>query len=201
MTYQELRALITSYMHRTDLDAVIPDFIEQARTRINRDVRLGEMLTLTTFTPTSNPFDAPSDFLEARELTWQSGTRRVALRLSPRWQLSEYSAATQSKPQFYSVDGKRIETAPGGVDIEYRLLYYAALEAFVNDSDTNEVLNTYPSLYLYGALIEAFSYTQDNELRSAAVETYVSEAAAANKRAHEAEAGAALQMTGSSSWL
>ncbi len=203
MTYGELKTLIAGYMHRSDLNGVIGDFVEQARTRINRDCRLGEMIVRTTITPTENPFDAPSDFLESRELSYYRNGARVPLRLSPRWQINLYDTVNvgQSNPQFFSVDGKKIETKPGGVDIEFTLLYYGELAGFTQDSDTNDVLKTFPSLYLYGALIEAFSWTQDNELRLSALETYNSEVALANRRAHEAEAGAAMQMTGASQWL
>ena len=203
MTYGELKALVASYMHRSDLTDVVDDFVEQARTRINRDARLGEMLVRTTVTPTENPWTVPADFLEARELSYFRNGHRVPLRLSPRWQMNLYDNVhvLQSNPQFYSVDGSKIETRPGGIGVEFSLLYFAELAKFTDDSDTNAVLSTFPSIYLYGALIEAFSWTQDNELRAAATETYVSEVNLANTKAREAELGAAMQMTGASSWL
>lgn len=36
MNYGELKAQVASYLHRTDLDAEIPDFIDRARERLNR---------------------------------------------------------------------------------------------------------------------------------------------------------------------
>lgn len=200
MNYGELKDRVKAYLHRTNLDADIPGFIELARSRINRDLRVREMMVLTDLTPTENPFTLPADFLEARELYYTQGTQRVSLRLTSRWQLAQYAGGSNN-PRFYSIDGLQGETAPGGVGTDFKFLYYAALPAFVDDVDTNEVLTRYPSIYLYGALLEAHSYEQDSELQGKATEVFVSEVGVANAQAAEAEAGAALQMNGASQWV
>lgn len=199
MNYDELQLLIANYMHRTDLGGQIPGFIEIARARINRDLRVREMLVSATIIPTTNPFPAPDDFLEMRDIYWNRGTRRVTLGLVGRRQLNNFSAGTA--PAFYSVDGTQLETAPGGVDTVFNLLYYGAQPPLTIATDTNETMSRFPSIWLYASLIEAHTYTQDLQLRDQALATYTQEVAAANGRAAEAESGASLNMQGASSWV
>src|SRR4051812_33674109 len=66
-TYQELRASIASWLMRSDMDAVIPDLITLAETRLNDTLRVAAMET-RAFLDLSDAGEAnlPDDFLEAR---------------------------------------------------------------------------------------------------------------------------------------
>ena len=99
MTYAELQQSVTDYMHRNDLAALIPGFIELARTRINRDLRVRAMLEENTVTPVANPFPVPTDFLEMRDMYTTSGNYRVTLTLVGRRQLNQYQVSSGSPPQ------------------------------------------------------------------------------------------------------
>ena len=202
MNYGELKTLVAGYLHRTDLTANIPDFIELARGRINRDLRVREMLTLATTTPVANPFDVESDFLEMRDIYHSSNGQRLTLSLVGRRQLNLYrsTSLSQTVPRFYSIDGTQIETAPGGIGVEFTELYYASQAAFTSDSDERTTLTTYPSIWLYGALIEAHTFTQDMDLVEHATSNYTSEVKVANMASKAAESGASLQMQGASQW-
>lgn len=207
MTYAELQTLIADYMHRPDLTTQIPTFIEQARSRINRDLRAREMVQRIVFTPTTNPIDLLTvvpDFIEARDLSYKQSRWQVSLKLVSRSELSKWvqgSSQGESTPRFYSVDGQSIQTAPGGVGVEFTLIYYAKTPALVSPTDTNEILTTYPTIYLYASLIEANSFVQDMEQRSASTEVYASEVARANEASAMSEAGSAIVMQGASQWL
>ena len=198
MNYDELQLLIANYMHRTDLNNVIPGFIELTRARINRDLRVREMLVQATLLPVTNPFDAPADFLEMRDIYHLKGTHRITLALTGRKQLN--SAGNGTVPEFYSIDGTQIETAPGGENLSFEVLYYAQQPELTTGTDTNETMSRFPSIWLYGSLIEAHNYTQDMDLRDSALETYTSEVTQANSQASRAESGASLQMAGASAW-
>ena len=52
MNYGELKIEIADTLHRSDLSDQIPRFVEKARQRLNRDLRIQEMVTRTTVTPT-----------------------------------------------------------------------------------------------------------------------------------------------------
>ena len=203
MTNAELQVLIASYMHRTDLTADIPGFIELARTRINRDMRVRENIITATETPTVNPRDLPLDFLEMRDIYHFPGQRRQSLTLVGRKQLDEFVDSLNGtvRPQFYSIDGIQIETQPGGVDLEFTLLYYAAVPELVADDDTNLLMSVYPMTWLYASLIEGHTFTQDLTLVQEAVTSYTSELEQANSAAKAAESGAGLEIQGASSWM
>lgn len=203
MTNAELQQLVASYMHRTDLTAQIPGFIELARTRINRDMRVRENIIQATETPTINPRPLPVDFLEMRSIYFLPSTRRVTLTLVGREQLNNNQTALDStqRPSVFSIDGTQIETQPGGIDIEFTLLYYAAVAELVADDDTNALLATYPMTWLYATLIEGHTFTQDLTLVAEALSNYTSEVEQANSSAKSAESGAGLNMAGASSWF
>lgn len=203
MNYGELKSAIADYMHRPDLTAQIPLFVEQARTRINRDLRAREMVTRQTLTPGANPFPLPADFLEMIDISYVRRTQRVSLRLSPMTRINEYDRANTPVPfpEYYSINGTEIVVSPNGEDQEYTLIYYAAEPKLIDDSDEPITLESFPSLWLHGSLIEAHAYTQDEELRGTATQVYTSEITRLNEIATDAMSGAALQMKGASSWL
>jgi hypothetical protein len=205
MNYQELQQQIADYMHRSDLSDKIPGFIESARARLNRDLRVREMIETLTLTPPTNPWDLRVDvpgFIEARDLSAGRATGRYSLELVGRNEMSRWSGQTTGVyPLFYSVDGYELETQPGGTGTEFRLIYYREIEALVNDEDRTPTLDAYPYLWLYGSLIEAHSYTQDMELRGAATEVFTSEIRQANQATAQAESGASLSIKGASQWL
>lgn len=202
MNFGELKSEVRSYLHRTDLDSEIPGFIELARTRINRDLRVREQLIEVDVTPAVNPFPVEDDFLEMRDIYHSSGGTRITLTLAGRRQLNAFTNpnVSQTKPQFYSIDGLAIETSPGGEGIEFTEIYYAAVDELVNDADTNLLLDVYPSMWLYASLFEGHVFAQDMDLAGSAVETYNSEIKIANDRSKQSESGASLQVQGASSW-
>ncbi len=202
MNYGELKQTIADYAHRADLSSQIPGFIRVATARLNRDLRVQEMVTELATTPTTNPWALPDDYLELRELTRDAtnSVGRVQLSSVSNHQINKYAGATGS-PTFYSIDGFEIETAPGGLDTEYALQYVAALPELVGDADTNAVLTRYPNLYIYGALIELYSWTQDQANQQRVTEMVVSEIAAANASSAWAEAGESPQLAGASAWV
>lgn len=203
MNFGELKTQVANYMHRTDLTDFIVDFVELARTRINRDLRVREMLIEKQVTPTVNPFPVEDDFLEMRDLHHQRGNFRQTVALTGRAGVNKYknNNIAQANPRFYSIDGLLIETAPGGIDVEFTEIYYAQEAEFVDDADTRKTLDRFPTIWLYASLIEGHSFTQDLDLMNDAIEKYTSELGIANQRADEAESGAGLAMTGASNWL
>ena len=91
--------------------------------------------------------------------------------------------------------GNTIEIQPETLDdTEYRLIYWKKLPQFVDDTDTNAVLDNFPYLYLYGALIEANSYIQDAEQRVKAIEFYQTEIGEVNAEATATRYGEAPQI-------
>src|SRR3954471_22204853 len=64
--YTDLLASVASWMNRTDLGSVIPDFVTIAEGRIARDLRVRKQLTSTTLSTSASTrlVALPTDWLE-----------------------------------------------------------------------------------------------------------------------------------------
>ena len=161
-TYSGLKTSIAAWLKRSDLTAIIPDFVSLAEARIARDLRLRKQITSASLPTTagSNTLTLPSNFLEAEN---------VSLGTSPQTQLtyvniehldSQYPyGQNNGAPVVYTFEGDNILLGPTP-DAVYTvsLMYYARLTALANDTDTNWLLTNHPSIYLYAALAEAQPY-------------------------------------------
>ena len=52
-TYANLQTSIANYVARSDLTTQIPDFIKFAETRLRRELRIRQMISLATITATA----------------------------------------------------------------------------------------------------------------------------------------------------
>tara|TARA_R110000751_G_scaffold24944_2_gene68235 strand:+ start:847 stop:1437 length:591 start_codon:yes stop_codon:yes gene_type:complete len=193
MNYGELKSVVAEYIHRSDLTAMMPTFVELAHARIMRDVRVPGMLNDTDLVMGAGPTDLPTRFLDMRELSNAGPVRRYNLKSVGRAQLNEYTAATGGLPIAYSIIGNKVEIQPAAA-VTLRIIYFRRFDMFVNDTDTNSILELNPYLYIYGALIEANSYIQDVEQRAKAVDFYTTEYQALNAEALETRYGEAPQI-------
>jgi len=193
MNYGELKTTVADYMHRSDLTPQMPFFVELAHSRIMRDLRAPEMIADETFTVSSNPMPLPAGFIAMRELTYTNGSSRYALTSVGRATVTRMTAAVGGLPRQYSLVGNSIEIQPETL-ADYRLVYYKSIPFFANDAATNGVLDRYPYLYLYGALIEANSFIQDVEQRMKAIEFYNTELTEVDAQATATRFGEAPQI-------
>jgi hypothetical protein len=159
--YTDLQASVAAYLGRSDLTAVIPDFIRFAEIRLARDLRTRSMLKSAT-APTVAA-DArvalPTDFLEIRDLFVQGNPRMPVTYLSPSAFTRDARADESGLPVFYTVLASEFQFAPIP-DTVYTLeiLYYARPTVLSGSNPSNVFLANYPDALLYGALIEAEPY-------------------------------------------
>ena len=74
--YSELKSALANYLARSDLTSVIPDFITQAESRLNRAIRTWDMEVSSSVTMSSGTGTLPSDYLEWISATWTSTDAR-----------------------------------------------------------------------------------------------------------------------------
>ena len=166
-TYAELVTALdgsSGYLHRTDLTAKIPDFIKLCESRLNRRLRLIEQeyestLTATVSSRTGTTMATPTYF----------GTP-IALwctTYQPRYELTYVNpdqlpvTTSNSASDYYTVDQGYIATEnPADSAYTYTLRYLKTLN--LQTTLTNDVLDKYPDLYLYGTLLASVPYTQDS---------------------------------------
>jgi hypothetical protein len=163
-TYANLQTAIVTWAMRTgdaEFTAAVPDMITLAESRMNRELRLAEMETTVTLSPTASVCTLPAGYVELRSVTALT-TPPVVMHQVTRTDLTEAAASgTSSEPRFYILRGDKLTIVPTGSH-DVRVEYYARIPALTNSVTTNFLLTKAPELYLYGALIEAAPFMMDD---------------------------------------
>jgi len=163
--YSDLKTSVANYLGRSDLTAQIPDFISLAEIRLNRSLRIRQMLkTVTSSTAGGDStVGLPSDFLEIRDIYLDANPRISLSYLSPSSFTRDARAAESGQPVFYTLRSNEIEFAPIP-DTAYTvvMLYYGKAEELSDSNPSNEFMANCPDALLYGALLEAEPYLMND---------------------------------------
>lgn len=158
MTYEELVSAIRVWLSRTDQDANIPTFIRAAEARINRDLRVREMIARATASVDVEFSELPLDFLAPRSA--QIGDRVLDYLMPDDLLKVRRGGPTHA----YTVLGQELQFAPAPVAADtVQLTYYQRLKP-IGEGVTNWLLRNHSDAYLYGALCEAAVVTRDEGL-------------------------------------
>lgn len=152
MTYTELLAKVAAWLNRTDLTAVIPDFVTLAEERMNRHLRVRQMevaMPLTTIV--DNLITPPAGTVDVKTL-WLDGYEGTPLHIQSFE--SALSWQTDALTTLYAWKGTDLYFNGGG---EVRGVLYSQIPALATAS-TNWLSEAAPSVYLYGSLLEAARY-------------------------------------------
>lgn len=185
--YAELQTSITNWLARNDLAATIPDFIGLAESRINRRLRVAQMIIRdTTQTVPGNSYILkPADFLEMRNIEVSGSPNMVLEYATPAVIDRKYRSDSLGRPSAYTLLGSEIQLAPTP-DAEYviEMAYYAKIPSLQQNS-TNWLIQQAPDIYLYGALIEAKAFIEDEkfQLWKAAFDEAINDLTRSDKRA------------------
>jgi hypothetical protein len=160
-SYSDLQTSVANYLGRSDLTAVIPDFIRFAETRLARDLRTRKMLKSATSSMTAGDARValPTDFLEIRDLYTQGNPRKPVTYMSPSAFTRNARADESGLPVFYTTLSAEFQFAPIP-DTAYvlEILYYAQPTVLSSSNSSNVFLANYPDALLYGSLLEAEPY-------------------------------------------
>jgi hypothetical protein len=164
-TYAELQTSIANWLNRDDLASVAQDFISLTEAGLNRDLRHYRMINRVDATLDSRYVQMPTDWLETVRFGITSGTTGK-IEMVSRDDMIEYRQKTDDTsgtPRFYANIGDTIEVFPTP-DAEYQmqLQYYAKTPALSDSNTTNWLLGEAPDLYLYGSLVQAAPYLNDD---------------------------------------
>ena len=164
-TYAELKTSIGDWLNRSDLTSVIPDFISLAEAQIERTLRARQMIVRANASFDAQYGAVPSDFLEAKSLKLTSTNPQTPLSFlsidALDAEMTKYTAS--GKPKFFGVVGGQLRIVPTP-DATYttELTYYAKLAKLSTSNTTNWLLTSSPDIYLYGSLLQAAPYLQDD---------------------------------------
>ncbi len=172
-TYTDLQTSVANWMHRTDLTSMIPDFILMAEMKISHSIRSRYMEApyLGTLTSGIANFALPVDYSSMKGIKIEyaldgSNNSGSILQLLPYNLIRQYLSApdaTPGMPRYYTIEGPSIKMYPIP-DQNYLIYinYYQDVPSLAVNN-TNWVMTRYPMVYLYGALIEACTFIQDEE--------------------------------------
>lgn len=171
-SFSDLKTAIANQLDRTDLTDNIPDFITLTEERISNTLRVRCMEERSQMTTVADKdhYGLPTDWIQARHIkvvNGRGGVDRDLEYLTPEAfdiKMARLYGASGGEPRYYTILGNEIRYGPmpqGGKTIE--ILYYAKPQALSNTHTSNNILNTYPSIYLYGATLEGKIYVEDNE--------------------------------------
>lgn len=167
MTWRQIKDAVAAYAHRSDLETLMPTFLELAEQRIYAGASEGDVppLRLSSMMTVVNPASPtlPADFLEMKRVSVvMSPTYKKPLDFKPLENMGEQELASGS-PSFFSLRGNSLVFSPTfSQDVE--ITYYAKFTALVNDSDSNWLTNNASSVYIAAMLVEVGYYTQDDNL-------------------------------------
>jgi len=169
-TYSELKTSIASWLHRTDLTSVIPDFVTLAEKAFGTGpeaIKSPRMMTRLAITVDAEYEAVPSDMVGIVSLTLTTNTDIYPLDNVTPESLAFLRATTDIQaafPRSFAMVGDDFRYSPVP-DQAYtgELAYYAAIPALSDSNASNWVLANYPNVYLYGSLLQAAPYLVDDE--------------------------------------
>ena len=161
--YTTFVSTVESYLARTDLTTVIPDFIQMAQLRMSRDLRTEAMLKVATTTPSDNKVAFPSDFLELREMHFEGNPPIILEFQSPDLFFRNGQTSLSGRSHYFTMLGTEFQFAPSqNSDYTIQILYYAQPTFISSTTSSNLYLAYYPDALLYATLAEAEPYLMND---------------------------------------
>jgi len=161
--YTTFVSTVESYLARTDLTTVIPDFVQMAQLRMSRDLRTEAMLKVATTTPSDNKVAFPSDFLELREMHFQGNPPIILEFQSPDLFFRNGQTSLSGRSHYFTMLGTEFQFAPSqNSDYTIQILYYAQPTFISSTTSSNLFLAYYPDALLYATLAEAEPYLMND---------------------------------------
>jgi hypothetical protein len=163
--YTTLKAAIADWLLRDDLTAVIPSFIALAETQMQREIRHHKMMQRAEADIDTRYFALPSDWLETARfhVTGDRPSRLELTSMDDMLQMRQMNGNTSGRPTHYAHIGEQLEVFPTpGATYNVELLYFQKIPPLSDGNATNWLLTDYPDVYLYGALMQAAPYLDDD---------------------------------------
>lgn len=164
-TYATLQAAVAGLLHRTgddDIEDNLPLFIQMCEADLNDRLLLKDMEQEDTLTATvsQNYIALPSGFVSPIALWLVVDSERVLL--DPALPQELPYDTTNNQPRWYAIDGANIRfDCPA--DEAYSAKFRYVKKSNLSDSVTsNALLLKRPDVYLYGTLVQACLFAEDD---------------------------------------
>lgn len=188
--YSGLILAIGDWMGRADLDGAIPQLIRLAEAKIMRDLRHWRQQRRVTTTLNENFENLPSDFLQPINFYIDTNQGEKTLEFSSLGEINRrkrFAAGVSGEPVVYTINSGQIEFMPApDDDYPLTLIYYAKIPNLSTEQSSNWLLTNYPDIYLYGSLMQASSYLNNDERAAFWAQLYNEALAKANQESDAA---------------
>lgn len=188
-TYSELQTAVATWLNRTDLSSVIPDFVALAGSDIRSDVSVQAMEALVAGTLTGETLAHPTRLTQARRLV----VADYPLDYVTPESYQDLQRAQSTARVFTSI-GQSLYILNGTNGDAYSLLYRAAFAPFSAGSDTNWLLANAPDVYLFAACKHGAIYMKDAQEEARFAGHYSAAVARLNGQEKRAGYAGALQV-------
>lgn len=177
-TYADLKRAIKNWLDDDTLADRSDDFIALSEARFNRILRDPQMEARTTLTISGGAADSialPDDFLEVREVHIEAATDKPMAYRTPQF-VENVRDSLSDDPVYYSIEQQLLTFAAQAPDTTaFSVLYFQKISGLTQSNNTNWLMTTYPDIYLYGVLLHAETFA-DNEPKVAQWKTLLDEA-------------------------
>lgn len=153
--YTQLQAAIGNWLHRSDLQAISTDLITLTEARLNRNLRVRQMEKTLSQQVSASSVALPDDWIEF------VGEPRLGGRPLTFVTRDEYRKCPV--PDTYTVIGSTLVLGDQVSEaVKLDADYYARIPALTSSASTNWLLASAPDVYLYGSLLEAAPYMNND---------------------------------------
>lgn len=162
--YTDLVSSVKSWLHRADMDNVIPDLISLAESRISLDLKIQSLEKSYTITTVGGQqaYAMPSDIVSLTRMYVTDPSGNIGLVQGYDPTTYRYNNAPQM-PRYYFIEQDMVNFTPvpdGAYDVT--MVYKGAVPSLEANS-TNTVMTKYPNIYLFGTLAQAAPYIKEDE--------------------------------------
>lgn len=166
MDYADLKTKIASWLKRSDLVAMIPDFVTLAETKLSEDLFGTNMTTTSTLATVAGVADValPTDFRSLRSLSLSSSAESATPDYVTPQVLANRNDTASGTPVVYTViDGNlRFSPAPDAI-YSVSLVYECRVPPLSDAALTNWLIERSPNAYLFGSLLMAQPFILKDE--------------------------------------
>jgi hypothetical protein len=157
-TYADLQTAVAQWTNRTDLTAMIPDFVALAEARMSADLSSKALEREQDATITAGIAPLPDDVIDITGLRLDGATY-PDVEITSRERLRELIDRGAGTITYAALIGRTLELSATTGTLKVRAK--CRVPALATNS-TNWVLTTFPNLYLFGTLLEAFDYLRND---------------------------------------
>ena len=157
--YTELKADVATWLARTDLTSVIPNFITMGEAYLNRHLRLLQMETEASVTLSSSAETAalPTGWLENISLRFNDNSAKLNQISAAK--LADHKSTSSGKPTEYIITSTFEFNRPADQAYTLKARYFKKWN--ITSDATNTLLTNAPDVYTFASMVEAGVYTRN----------------------------------------